>query len=74
MNELRGDEVIPIGNSVLQRVTVEDIARKWLRDHSMCAIDWEVLEEVMGVYHKHGVKALAFDPKRCTYAFAGSSP
>ena len=61
-------------DKVTVTMTVEDVAKRWLNDQDLCAIDWVTLDEICRVYRDHGPKTLVFDPDVPTYILRDKNP
>ena len=46
----------------------EEAVRRWLNENNLCAIKWNVINEMAEVYKNHGPKELFFVTDKSTYA------
>lgn len=52
---------------VFIQMTLEEASKRFLRENNLCAIDWNVVHELIHSYLKHGNQELVFDPEKATY-------
>ncbi len=48
-------------------MTTEEAGHLWLRENNMCAIDWQVVNELISVYRTHGKQEIVFDASGPTF-------
>jgi hypothetical protein len=56
-----------VEETVSVSMSMEEAARRWLAKKSLCAIEWNTLEQLCDVYRKNGSKTLVFDASGPTY-------
>lgn len=47
--------------------TDEEVAKQYLHNENLCAIKWDIIEELAEVYRQYGQKVLVFEPDKLTY-------
>lgn len=48
-------------------MTIEEAARRWLRDNNFCLVNWKDMEGITAVYRKHGKQDIVFNADKSMY-------